>query len=241
MVLEIGQPFSNHNGGQLAFGPDGFLYIGMGDGGSGGDPQGNGQNMNVLLGKLLRIDPSGPSGGRSYRIPPDNPFAGRSGVREEIWASGFRNPWRFSFDSPAGDLWLADVGQSTREEIDVVTKGGNYGWAVMEGGGCFRGNDCDRAGLIPPVFDYPTSGGNCSVTGGFVYRGEALPQLRGAYVYGDYCSGRIWALRYDGSRVTEQREIADAAFQISSFAVDREGNLYALAHSDSGGVFKLVP
>jgi glucose/arabinose dehydrogenase len=241
VLLEIGQPFVNHNGGQILFGPDGFLYIGMGDGGSARDPMGNGQNPAVLLGKLLRIDVAGAGPDRAYRVPADNPFAGQPGVREEIWATGLRNPWRFSFDPEGGALWLADVGQNTREEINVVTKGGNYGWAVMEGAGCLGGgSNCDSSGFIPPVIDYPT-GQNCSVTGGFVYRGKQIEGLSGAYVYGDYCSGRVWGLRYDGANVTEHVEFLDADVRISSFAVDAQGEIYVLAHDNAGGIFKLVP
>jgi glucose/arabinose dehydrogenase len=240
VLLEIGQPFVNHNGGQIAFGPDGFLYIGMGDGGSARDPMGNGQNPGVLLGKLLRIDVAGTSPGRAYRVPDDNPFVGQAGVRDEIWATGLRNPWRFSFDADNGALWLADVGQNVREEVNVVTRGGNYGWATMEGAGCLGGgNNCDKDGLIPPVIDYAT-GQNCSVTGGFVYRGREMQQLRGAYVYGDYCSGRVWGLRYDGSQVTEHVEFLDADFRISSFAVDAQGEIYVLQHDNAGAIFKLI-
>lgn len=241
IVLEVGQPFVNHNGGQTSFGPDGYLYIGFGDGGSARDPMGNGQNRRVLLGKLLRIDVSGTSTGRNYRVPADNPFAGEGGgVRDEIWAYGLRNPWRFSFDPPTGRLWLADVGQSAREEIDVIEKGGNYGWSILEANQCLSGSTCDRTGLTPPVFEYAT-GQNCSITGGFVYRGRTIAALQGAYVYGDYCSGRIWALRYDESRVTDQGELLDSDQMISSFAVDQQGEIYALSHAAAGGIFRLAP
>jgi glucose/arabinose dehydrogenase len=239
VLLEIAQPFVNHKGGQIVFGPDGFLYIGMGDGGSARDPMGNGQNSDALLGKLLRIDVM--NTGASYRVPEDNPFVGQQGVRPEIWASGLRNPWRFSFDPQGGALWLADVGQNAREEVDVIVKGGNYGWAVMEGAGCLGGgSNCDQSGFIPPVIDYPT-GQNCSVTGGFVYRGQQIEALYGAYVYGDYCSGRVWGLRYDGAAVTEHVEFLDSDIRISSFAVDAQGEIYALQHDDRGAIFKLVP
>jgi glucose/arabinose dehydrogenase len=244
VLLQVDQPFVNHNGGQIVFGADGYLYIGLGDGGSARDPQGNGQNRRVLLGKLLRIDVGGRSSDLAYRIPADNPFAGQGATaREEIWAYGLRNPWRFSFDDQTGALWLADVGQNTREEIDVIQKGGNYGWNRMEGFDCLGGgSNCDKSGLMLPVFEYPTGqAGNCSVTGGFVYRGESIPALRGAYVYGDYCSGRVWALRYDGSKVSEQAELADGSFMLSSFAVDAAGEVYALQHAGSGGIFKLAP
>ncbi|MPZ48253.1 MAG: glucose sorbosone dehydrogenase [Dehalococcoidia bacterium] len=242
IILEVGQPFANHNGGQIAFGPDGFLYIALGDGGSQRDPQGNGQNLNALLGKILRIDVSGSSGDRAYSVPADNPFAGRGGgVREEVWAYGFRNPWRFSFDRQTGQLWAGDVGQNSFEEVDLVTKGGNYGWNVMEGEQCLGGGSCNRDGLTLPVIDYPTSGGNCSVTGGFVYRGNAIPALRGAYVYADYCGGHVWGLRYDGSRVTEEDTLVPGAFAISSFAQTNTGELYVLNYTGSGGIYQLVP
>jgi glucose/arabinose dehydrogenase len=240
VVLEVPQPFSNHNGGQIVFGPDGYLYIGLGDGGSARDPQGNGQNLGTLLGSLLRIDVSGSEAG--YAVPPDNPFVGVAGARGEIWAYGLRNPWRFSFDKATGDLWVGDVGQNTREEIDFVVKGGNYGWNIMEGFDCLGGgSNCDQDGLLLPVIDYENGDGDCSVTGGFVYRGSAIPALQGAFVYADYCSGKIWALRYDGSEVTEHEQIARADFRVSSFAQDNEGELYALDHGDSGGVYRLVP
>jgi glucose/arabinose dehydrogenase len=236
--LEVDQPFSNHNGGQIVFGPDGYLYVALGDGGSARDPQGNGQNLGALLGKILRIDVSGESG---YSVPPDNPFAGQGDARGEIWAYGLRNPWRFSFDSATGDLWAGDVGQNTREEVDVITRGGNYGWSIMEGFGCLDGGqNCNRDGLLLPVIDYGRDGG-CSITGGFVYRGAAIPELYGAYVYADYCSGIIWALRYDGTEVTEQAQIAQADFAVSSFAQGDDGELYVLDHSDEGGIYRLVP
>jgi glucose/arabinose dehydrogenase len=237
VILEVAQPFSNHNGGQMVFGPDGYLYIGLGDGGSRLDPQGNGQNAGTLLGSILRIDVRG--SGAAYRVPVDNPFVGQQGARGEIWAYGLRNPWRFSFDSETGDLWVGDVGQNTLEEVDVVTKGGNYGWNVMEGSQCLGGGSCDRSGKVPPIVDYPTGGGNCAVTGGFVYHGDAVPALRGAYVYGDYCSGRIWALRWDGTQMTENAQLASAGFGISSFAQGRNGEIYALEYGDDGGVYQI--
>jgi glucose/arabinose dehydrogenase len=243
-LLEIGQPFPNHKGGQLAFGPDGYLYIGMGDGGSANDPGNRAQNLNVLLGKVLRIDVSGESAGLKYRIPPDNPFAGRPDARGEVWAYGLRNPWRFSFDPATGELWAGDVGQNNWEEVDVIRKGQDYGWPQLEGSHCnaARARNCDPAGTVLPVTEYPTASPNCAVTGGFVYRGGAIPSLQGAYVYGDYCSGKVWALRYDGQKVTEQMEIADTNVNISSFAVDLAGNVYALAHSNSGGgIYKIGP
>lgn len=234
VLLEIGQPFENHNGGQLAFGPDGLLYIAMGDGGSGGDPMRNGQNKNALLAKILRVDVSDRT---KYKIPPDNPFASGGG-RGEIFAYGLRNPWRFSFDE-GGRLWVADVGQNLWEEIDIVTKGGNYGWNVMEGMHCYNASRCDTNGLVPPIFEYGHDLG-CSITGGFVYRGAAVAELRGAYVYGDFCSGRIWGLRYADGRVTAQAEIAMSGFQISSFAQDRTGELYVLQYTSAGGIYRVA-
>ena len=233
LILEIGQPFDNHNGGQLAFGPDGYLYIAMGDGGSGGDPMRNGQNKNVLLAKLLRIDVSDRT---RYRVPPDNPFAGGGG-RGEIWAYGLRNPWRFSFDTD-GTLYLADVGQNLYEEIDIVTKGANYGWNVMEGAHCYNASRCDMSGLTLPILEYGHDLG-CSVTGGFVNRGAAA-DLRGVYLYGDYCSGRVWGLRYQDGRVVAQAQVASSSFQIGSFAQDRAGEVYVLQYAGSGAVFKIT-
>jgi glucose/arabinose dehydrogenase len=240
IILEVEQPFGNHNGGQIAFGPDGYLYIGLGDGGSARDPQGNGQNLETLLGSILRIDVSG--GGPGYTVPPDNPFVGQGSARGEIWAYGMRNPWRFSFDAATGDLWVGDVGQNAREEIDVVEGGGNYGWNITEGFTCLGGGDsCNTDGLTPPVFDYPNPGEGCSVTGGFVYRGSAIPEMQGAYVYSDYCSGTIWALRYDGSKVTDQREIAQTGFSVSSFAQGNDLEIYVLEIAGSGGIYRLAP
>ena len=238
VVLFIEQPFSNHNGGQLAFGPDGFLYIGMGDGGSAGDPFGNGQKPGTLLGKMLRIDVE--SGASPYAIPPDNPFVNRKGYRPEIWATGLRNPWRFSFDRPAGDLFIADVGQNRYEEVDFQSgssKGGeNYGWNIMEGNHCYKSKKCDATGLVPPVVEYDHSRG-CSVTGGMVYRSKRFPALQGIYLYGDYCSGRIWGLRRSGSG-WEHKQLIDSKLAISTFGEDEDGNLYVADHEE-GGVYKI--
>ena len=238
IVMEIPQPYSNHNGGQLAFGPDGYLYVGLGDGGSAGDPKSNGQDLGTLLGSVLRIDVSRKTGRPGYGIPNDNPFSGVEGAREEIWAYGLRNPWRFSFNRDTGELWLGDVGQHLWEEIDLIEKGGNYGWNVMEGEHCFRPKaGCDTAGLEPPVFEYGSEEG-CSVIGGYVYRGNRLPSLWGAYVYADYCSGSIWALQQEDGSVTDQRLIASLDRQITSFGQDREGNLYVL--TPNSGIYELV-
>ena len=226
LVLEVEQPYANHNGGQIAFSPDGFLYVGLGDGGSAGDPKRNGQNTGTLLGTILRLDVSTLDSIGSYSIPPDNPFVGIEGARPEIWAYGLRNPWRFTFDSETGDLWAADVGQNELEEVDLVRAGLNYGWNIMEGDECYA-RSCDERGLELPIAVYGRDDG-CSITGGYVYRGSRFPSLYGAYVYGDFCSGKIWALRYDGSRVTESIQIADTKIRISSFAEDTDGELYIL-------------
>ena len=250
VILEVGQPYANHNGGMLAFGPDGFLYISLGDGGAGGDPQGNGQNPGTLLGAILRIDPRTPSDGNRYSIPPDNPFVDSSDFREEIWAYGLRNPWRFSFDSGVdgegtgsqkGQLWVGDVGQNAWEEVDIILPGRNYGWNIMEGFHCYPPSvsSCDQVGLEPPIVEYPLSGGNCAVTGGYVYRGSRLPALYGAYVYGDFCSGRIWALRHDGQRVTDHALLLDSSLDISSFGQDAAGELYILSFDRR--IYRLKP
>ena len=240
IVLEVPQPFSNHNGGQIVFGPDGYLYIGLGDGGKADDPFGNGQNRSTLLGSILRIDVGSIDRDGTYAIPPNNPFArGGDDVRPEIWAFGLRNPWRFSFDPDTGDLWAADVGQNRYEEIDVIRPGRNYGWNVMEGAHCFEPpQDCDRQGLELPMAEYDRDGG-CSVTGGYVYRGSRLPSLHGAYVYGDFCSGKIWALRYDGTATTEHLELVDSQLLISSFGVDESGELYILSFDEKA--YRLIP
>ena len=230
LILEVEQPYANHNGGQIVFGPDGLLYVGLGDGGSAGDPRRNGQNTGTLLGAILRMDVSSLDSTGSYAIPTDNPFVGVEGARPEIWAYGLRNPWRFTFDRDTSDLWAADVGQNEWEEIDLIRPGLNYGWNIMEGNEVFSRSGETR-GLEPPVAVYGRDGG-CSITGGYVYRGTRLPSLYGAYVYGDFCSGKVWALRYDGSQVTESIQIADTKIRISSFAEDTDGELYIL---DLGG------
>lgn len=248
VVMEIPQPFANHNGGMLAFGPDGYLYVGLGDGGSGGDPSGNGQNLATLLGSILRIDVSGTkkNAGSSYAVPSDNPFVGRpeAEARHEIWAFGLRNPWRFSFDLATGDLWAGDVGQNSWEEIDLILKGANYGWNVMEGGHCFRGDSCDQSGLVTPLAEYRTGQFGCAVTGGYVYRGNEYPSLRGVYLYADYCSGLIWGLRFrNGKVVAGPKLVAETGRLIPSFAEDRDGELYVTSFGGAGqapGVFRVV-
>src|SRR5574340_1144191 len=212
VVLAIKQPFANHNGGQLAFGPDGYLYIGMGDGGSANDPLGKGQKMSTLLGKILRIDVE--SRTRPYAIPASNPFISQKGALPEIWALGLRNPWRFSFDRESGDLYIADVGQNRYEEVDfqpAASRGGeNYGWNIMEGTHCFLAKSCEVKGLVLPAVEYGHDQG-CSITGGMVYRGKTYPRLKGTYLYGDYCSGRIWGMRKRDGRWTSA-VLADTGF-----------------------------
>ena len=239
IIMEVDQPFGNHNAGQLAFGPDGYLYIGLGDGGSAGDPEGNGQNLGTLLGSILRIDVSELSGPGDYAVPTDNPFVDTEGARAEIWAFGLRNPWRFSFDSETGLLWAGDVGQGSWEEIDIIAKGANYGWNIMEGLHCYSpASGCDESGLTLPIAEYDHSQGRCSVTGGYVYRGDQIPSLQGHYIYGDYCSGDIWALAYDGNAVIENMLLAESGLSITSFGEDLAGNLYILDRA--GGIYTLV-
>lgn len=241
VLLRIEQPYSNHNGGQLAFGPDGYLYIGMGDGGAANDPHGHGQNPGSLLGKLLRIDVDRIDGARPYAVPPDNPFVKKKGYRPEIWALGLRNPWRFSFDARSGALWLADVGQDQVEEIDIIRKGGNYGWNVMEGDICTPTVNprCVPYGFEPPIFTYRHPEG-FSVTGGFVYRGTAIPGLCGAYLYTDYVSKRLWALRVRDGRVVTQGELLRLPHAVSSFGQDENRELY-LADHRAGKILKIMP
>lgn len=241
IILEVDQPYGNHNGGQLAFGPDGYLYIGFGDGGSANDPRGHGQNPNTLLGAILRIDVDKTDPGLAYAVPADNPFRARRGFRPEIWAYGLRNPWRFSFDAATGTLYAADVGQDDREEIDVIEKGANYGWNIMEGDICTPAvaRSCRREGLRLPIHTYSHREGR-SVTGGFVYRGKAIPDLVGAYLFADYVSGHIWALRYRDGRVTAQaRLVANSGRFISSFGEGPDGELYVLDHR-AGEIVKIV-
>ena len=237
VLLHIAQPFPNHNGGRLQFGPDGYLYIGMGDGGSGGDPLRNGQNLGALLGKLLRIDVESDPG--HVVIPRDNPFVKTAGARPEIWALGFRNPWRFSFDRATGDLWIADVGQDSYEEVDyqpASSHGGeNYGWNLMEGAHCFT-SGCSPQGLILPVAEYTHAFG-CSVTGGAVYRGKLSPGLRGIFLYGDFCSGRIWGVERQGSQFVN-RLLLTSGFGITTFGEDESDELY-VADANAGTIYRI--
>src|SRR5690554_4109737 len=228
VVLEFEQPYSNHNGGQLSFGPDGYLYIAVGDGGSGGDPQGHGQNLSTLLGTILRIDVDGSQDGNNYSIPTDNPFVDNTdGFRKEIYAYGLRNPWRFSFDAENGNLWTGDVGQNRYEEINIIEKGGNYGWNVMEASHCFRPeNDCEIEGLKLPVWEYDRSQGDISITGGFVYRGPTMDKLKGLYIYADYVTGRIWTLDVNNGGTPTNEPLLRADFPVSSFGVDQDNELF---------------
>ncbi|MEM9076686.1 MAG: PQQ-dependent sugar dehydrogenase [Bacteroidota bacterium] len=236
VLLEIPQPFTNHNGGQLAFGPDGYLYIASGDGGSGGDPGNNAQNRSNLLGNILRIDVDGASNGLNYGIPMNNPFIGEPNVREEIFAYGLRNPWRMSFDSQTGSLWSGDVGQDEREEINRIIIGGNYGWRLFEGTFCFSG-DCNDSGLVAPVFEYEHNGNDRSITGGHVYRGNLSPTLEGNYVYADFIDGRIWALDASANN-PEGTLLLDSNLNISSFGIDAQNELYICAFD--GSIYRLV-
>lgn len=237
-VLKIEQPYANHNGGQIKFGPDGMLYIGMGDGGSAGDPQNFAQNVTSLLGKMLRIDVSQSSRDQPYRIPAGNPNFG-DGAPAEIWAIGLRNPWRFSFDRLTGDMFIADVGQNKVEEINFqpANQGGqNYGWKLREGFEPYAG-DPGSAVLTDPIHQYDHRGGECSVTGGYVYRGSAVPALIGAYIYGDFCSGTIWTLRPNGGEWANET-LFRTDYSITSFGEDEAGELYVLDRA--GAIYKLV-
>jgi len=241
ILLTYAQPYENHKGGKLAFGIDGYLYIAVGDGGSAGDPFKNGQNTKVLLGKILRIDVSKVGSGTPYTIPVDNPFKGYTGgVREEIYAYGLRNPWRFSFDKTTGFLWAADVGQDKTEEIDIIKKGANYGWNITEGDDCYLTPGCSVTGITRPIYTYPHGNLGASITGGYVSRDINLPGLAGRYVYGDYVSGNIWALVVTNNQVVQNDLIGKVAGNtLSSFGEDGNNNLYILNYSD-GKIYKFV-
>jgi glucose/arabinose dehydrogenase len=243
VILTASQPAPNHNGGQIAFGPDGFLYLGLGDGGGSDDLDGRGQDLSELLGSILRVDVQS---GTSYTVPPDNPFVGQQpAIRPEVWSYGLRNPWRFSFDRANGDLYIADVGQSALEEIDVAPaaggggKGVNYGWSIMEGDQCFGGGQCDQTVLTLPTFQYNHPEG-CSVIGGYVYRGSALPALQGLYFFGDFCERWVHSFRYTGGAATELTNWSALrpATSLTSFGEDAAGELYVL--ESSGRVSKIV-
>lgn len=239
VYLTQNQPYPNHNGGSLAFGPDGYLYAGLGDGGSANDPLQAGQDLSTVLGKILRIDVD--SAENEYTIPTDNPFAGVANAKPEIWAYGLRNPWRFSFDKVTGDFYIADVGQNQWEEINyqpASSQGGeNYGWRIMEASHCFQAQSCDQTGLTLPIFEYDHTQG-CSITGGYVYRGQSYPQLTGNYFVSDYCSGTIWRLFNDGERWL-QDIVMETDLIISSFGEDANGEIYVLNYW-SGGIHRII-
>lgn len=242
ILLTFAQPFTNHNGGDIAFGPDGYLYIASGDGGSGGDPQNNAQNTQNLLGAMLRIDVDNSSGDLNYAIPPDNPFANSNEGRDEIFAWGLRNPWRISFDKQTGALWAGDVGQNAWEWIHIVENGKNYGWRIIEGSHCYNPpQNCDTTGLEMPIFEYSQANGDRSITGGFVYYGNQNPALYGKYIYGDFISGRIWALSFDygSNEAGENVELMQLPNNISSFGMDPQGEIYLLTYGN-GGILGLL-
>ena len=242
-ILDADQPFENHNGGQVLFGPDGYLYIMLGDGGSGGDPGGRGQSLADLLGSILRIDPLD---GGDYAVPADNPFVGTAGARPEIWSYGLRNPWRVAFDPSTDDLYIADVGQGLWEEVSVSTsadgagRGLNFGWNIMEGPDCFQDSSCDQDGLELPVLSYD-HGDGCSITGGFVYRGAAIPALQGHYFYSDFCQGWVRSFRFENGSAVDRFQWPTLApgGNVPSFGRDAAGELYVM--SSGGVVFKIVP
>jgi glucose/arabinose dehydrogenase len=238
-ILEFRQPYANHNGGGIAFGPDGYLYIATGDGGSGGDPQGHGQNRRTLLGNILRIDVDNRDSGFNYAIPQDNPFVGSTeGFREEIYAYGLRNPWRFSFDPPTGNLWAADVGQGAVEEINLIEKGKNYGWNIMEGTVEYSPNpNVNPDTLELPIYEYFHPLGR-SITGGYVYSGQGYPELYGAYIYGDYVSGLIWALWYEEDKEPINITLSESDLRISTFGLSETKELYLAAFD--GKIYRLV-
>lgn len=240
ILLTVAQPFSNHNGGKIAFGPDGYLYISFGDGGSGGDPGNRAQNRALLLGKILRINVDSTQSGLSYAIPPTNPYyQNTDGFREEIYVYGVRNVWKFSFDKATGKLWAGDVGQSAWEEIDIFESGKNYGWNKMEGFYCYGTCDTTGKGFIRPIYNYSHSLGQ-SITGGYVYRGAQLPGLYGKYLYADYGFGTLWSLNYDGINPPVNTTLQDTSWLISSFGEDENNEVYILRYSSTGSIYKIV-
>ncbi len=247
VLLEIPKHFGNHNGSTLVFGPDGYLYFGLGDGGGAGDPNNNAQNLKSLWGKILRIDVNHRDSGMAYAIPKDNPFAGQANARGEIWAYGMRNPWRMSFDRRTGDLWVGDVGQDKWEEIDIIQKGANYGWPIMEGNHFYKSTPPATGPLTPPVLDYPhrpkdsdkpVSFTGACITGGYVYRGSKLKGFEGAYFYADYILGWVRALRVENGVVTVDEKVIEQPENISSFGEDDKGEIYLLGYSN-GRVYRL--
>lgn len=235
VILTLDQPAGNHNGGQIAFGPDGMLYIGFGDGGGAGDTFGNGQNLQTLLGAILRINVDGEA---PYTIPEDNPFVTNPNARPEIYAYGLRNPWRFSFDPQTGELWVADVGQNQYEEIDLVKKGDNLGWPIMEASHCYNAGNCDQTGLVLPVAEYSHGSGDCSVSGGFVYRGSQTPELVGSYLYSDFCSGNLRATRRSDDQF-ESQLLAPTNVNTAGFGQGLDGEVYYLGWGSSGRIYQI--
>jgi len=235
VILTVDKPYENHNAGQIVFGPDGMLYIGTGDGGAGGDPHQNGQNLGAILGKILRIDVDHK---QPYAIPADNPFVGTHGALPEIWAYGMRNPWRFTFDRQTHQLYCADVGQDKWEEVDILEKGKNYGWSAKEGTHDFRPERANGP-LTDPIKEYVHGDGNNCIIGGYVYRGKTYPELQGIYFYSDYGSGRIWGLKWNGHALTLDAELLHPQLHMSSFGEDSSGNVYLLDHW-GGKVFLLA-
>ena len=238
LIISVAHPVTNHNGGLVAFGPDGMLWTALGDGGGGGDPDRNGQNFNALLGSMLRLDVNG---GDPYAVPANNPFVGQAGRRGEIWAKGLRNAWRFAFDAPTGLLYIADVGQNAREEVNAdaySTGGANYGWNIMEGLICYNATTCNQTGLVLPVLDYPHGTGDCSVTGGYVYRGSAIEGLQGHYLYSDYCSGWLKSFRYSAGVAVDRKDWGITRVgTVPSFGVDIAGEVYMIGGS---GIYRIV-
>jgi glucose/arabinose dehydrogenase len=243
VLLRFNKPFWNHDGGTICFGPDGYLYITHGDGGAANDPYGNGQNLKTLLGKVLRIDVDRKEGDKNYAVPKDNPFVGRDGASPEVWAYGLRNIWRMAFDRQTGSLWAGEVGQNLYEEINLITKGGNYGWNPRESLHPFGAKGVGpRNDMLEPIWEYHHDVGK-SITGGAVYRGKRVPELQGHYIYGDYVTAKIWALRYDNDkkRVTANRTIADRGLPILSFGEDQEGDVYLMTYSATGqGIYRFT-
>lgn len=243
ILWKLEQPFSNHNGGTIAFGPDGYLYIGLGDGGSADDPFDNGQNLNTVLGSILRIDVDGKSGGKAYGIPKDNPFVGKEDAQPEIFAYGFRNIWRLSFDRETGDLWVGDVGQNLWEEIDIVEAGKNYGWNRWEGTHPFGDRDPSvAADAVMPIWEYDHGVGK-SITSGYVYRGTSVPELQGKFLYSDYVTGKLWALEYDrdAKKVTKNYSIPSNKMPVLTFGEDQDGEVYFSIESANGrGIYKFA-
>lgn len=245
LILKIAQPYDNHNGGMIAFGRDGYLYIGMGDGGDGGDPGNRAQRTDTLLGKMLRIDVNGTSTGKNYRIPSTNPYVGKTGL-DAIWQTGLRNPWRWSFDRLTGDLWIGDVGQRAWEEVNRAKqtsagpgRGINWGWKVLEATHCYApSSGCITSGKTPPVAEYDHATGRCAVAGGYVYRGRAIPALVGGYVFGDTCSGEIWVVPAGATAPASEVRLLDTSLVISSFGQDGVGELFVL--DLNGKVYKIV-